>query len=842
MMEKGSVTVFLSFVFVPILSLILVMLEGARCSAAAAGADMQLTTCVESLMGEFYRPLYEQYGLFAIDATIGGKVPDLNGLEDIMKSYDAGDSFGLKIDKCSITGTKPFLTPGGSEFMRQALAHEKYCAAVDTVDAFLERFAVFSKEGAVYKVYERQMEIENKLALIDQNTLLLMEKADGIVCSGLTVGDVNTDFVKAFMILNPDPVTVGINNPEIWTLLEDKYYSPYVFIDSAMSKLESTRPLIEERESLKRSKEALLCDREGLAQAVTDLEEEIKKRDTEKESGAENGKAQESDAENGKAQESDVGRDRELELRYEKAQQQLQECDEDIQELSEQINEKNDAINELALTAGIQTDELMRRVSGCALAAKEAFELVEQDAEIIEQTRPLVETFETFLEESKDYLSKDTYDSIEVSLKRMKRYTGLDSNRPEYELIRETLNNDIGILQEIESDVFISAEIAKSVRSQITQTDVERWSCELKLARDAAGRYSYDGLVFDYSDYKPDRLLNTLSDSLTQTVSKGFLGLITDTSKISEKKLDVRTRPSDVMGQAGPEFFDVEDVLTDAVGRSSGAESFLELDATRPFSGSAGLIDSPKSSFSDKLLLMLYIRDHFADYFDKAKSAKSALSYELEYILWGNNSDAANLAQSAYSILKLRMMTSGAYVITNASLHSQASKIATGIVGFTGLHFLVAIVKYAILFVWTVEQALVETAAILAGKKVPVLTTSESFCIGTVESVAMSGALIKEKAKVFKESPFCLTYGDYMLIFMLSSSQEELCLNSMNMIEENMRWAYDEDFMLATCISGFDATVEMSCPARYVGIFGGIFADKEVPGGYGFVRSDSVLY
>ena len=95
MSERGSVTVFLSFTFLVIMSLVLVLLEGARSRAAAAIADMQLTTCVESLLGEYYRPLYEKYSVFGIDTSFDGKTSDPERLAELMTGYAGGSSFGL---------------------------------------------------------------------------------------------------------------------------------------------------------------------------------------------------------------------------------------------------------------------------------------------------------------------------------------------------------------------------------------------------------------------------------------------------------------------------------------------------------------------------------------------------------------------------------------------------------------------------------------------------------------------------------------------------------------------------------------------------------------------------
>ena len=855
MREKGSVTVFLSFSFLLIMSLILVLLEGARSRAAAAVADMQLTTCVESLLGEYYRPMFEKYSVFGIDTAFGGKTADLEELEEVLSGFAGKSSFGMSVEDCRITGTRPFLTENGSRFLEQVTEFEKYCAIVDTLDEILSRIGILTKESKVYKVYERQMEIEDKLAMIDRNTLLLMEKIDGLVCSGATVGEVHELFVKSFMTRGTDPVSAGINNPDIWPLLQDKYFNPLTYVENATGELEKAAPLVTRRDEVKSELRGLYEERNSLVTAMSDLsaklgrimEEYNAQKNQEREADQADGSEREGKSpDNGKPVSGQTDEEpaaaASVRESLEEMQKSLDALDSTIRALEKEKKELNDSINDLVLTASINTDELMRRVSGCLLEARESVALIEEDHGIVDSTRPLVESFADLLESSSDILSDEIYNSMKASLTRMRRYTGLDGSRPDFEGMEETLKKDAVILSEIETDAYISTDVARAVLSEVTASDLQKWNTRLDRIRTNTGSFSYEKLVFDYSEMKPDRLLCELGDGVKRTVAKGFLTLLLDEKEISEKKIPVRVRPSDTGGVLPSDRSDAEKVLLEELGKESGAESFLGSDLSRDLVNAGDGQEENDPGGAQKLLLMLYIREHFGDRFDRITSAQSALAYEQEYIICGNRSDAENLGSIASKIMFVRMMTAGAYVITSTSLHTRAAEIAASIVGFSSLPFLTSIVKYMILFAWTAEQALVETAAIVNGKKVPILTTSASYCIDTFDLAAITAEGLREKVKCFRESEVSLTYGDYLFIFMMGESCEDLCLRSMDLIEENMRWAYDGNFLLSNCITGFDATMEFSCPSRYINIFDGLYADTVTPDGYGFVRSDSVDY
>ena len=853
--ENGAVTVFLSFTFLLLMSLVLTLLEGARSRAAAAIADMQLTTCVESLLGEFYRPLYEKYNVFGIDTSFDGKVPDIEELGAVLTGFSGESSFGLKTEEGIITATRPFLTGDGGTFLKQVVDYEKYCAAVDTIGSLLERLGVLSKETEVYKIYERQMEIEDNLALIDKNTLLLMEKIDGPVCSGLTMGSVNELFVKSFMTRGIDPVSVGINNPDIWMLLEDKYYNPSVYVDNAMEKLEFAFPEVKRRDEIKEEISGLFSEREPLVSEINSAAEELSRMIDEEKKEFEDSQREEAH----QRDTGDIGKKKEEKNKEEKngyresdrvaslreeigeLQKDLDELDKRICDLSEEKDRLNKSINDYVLTAGVHTDELMRRVSGCLLEAREAVELIEEDKGIIKKTRPMIESFASLLESSKEILSDEMYESLRLSLGRMKRFTGMDGAVPDFEKMEEALRTDVEVLGSIETDAFISADISRATLTEVSVENIGKWEERLQRVSSATSRFSYDRLMFDYSEMKPDRIICELSDGLKRTVANGFLDLLIGGGKVSEKKIGVRTRPSDLCGAAGGERTDAGALISEELGKESGAQSFLETDASKAVAG-AGQSDESEPGVREKLLLILYIREHFGDYFDRVTSSQSALSYEQEYILCSNRSDSENLAQTASQIMLVRMVTSGAYVLSNMGLQARAMEIAESLVGFTGLHFLTLIVKYVILFAWSAEQALVETAAILEGKKVPILTTSASYCIDSFDLAAITPDGLREKVRLFRESEFSLLYGDYLCLFLLALPCDELSLKTMDMIEENMRWGYDGNFLLENCISGFDAKMVFSCRSRYIGIFDGLFADLKMPDGYGFVRTDSVDY
>ena len=146
----GSITVFLSLVFLLVFALFGTLLETARYTVCKNHAARTLRTGAEGLLSEYNRPLYEHYGLFFIEK---GGTP----YEQVIGRY-AGDTISAA-DK----GEMDFLDGGIDDIQvknkvylgdnhAEALLHGTCCheGTVTKGVTFIKRF---EKSGKVRKKY-----------------------------------------------------------------------------------------------------------------------------------------------------------------------------------------------------------------------------------------------------------------------------------------------------------------------------------------------------------------------------------------------------------------------------------------------------------------------------------------------------------------------------------------------------------------------------------------------------------------------------------------------------------------------------------------------------------------
>lgn len=85
--KNAYLTVYLSLVFGIILSLLLALIEGAAAGAARAQAELVADLGMDSVFAEYNRELLEQYGLFFIDSSYGGKNGGAGRIEQQLAYY-----------------------------------------------------------------------------------------------------------------------------------------------------------------------------------------------------------------------------------------------------------------------------------------------------------------------------------------------------------------------------------------------------------------------------------------------------------------------------------------------------------------------------------------------------------------------------------------------------------------------------------------------------------------------------------------------------------------------------------------------------------------------------------
>ncbi len=790
--KEGSITVFLSLILLLILAITMTTVETARVNGAKIYTERALQTAMDSVLSEYYLPLFKEYHLFGLDGSyvsdsldpeaISGKLKDYmeytfnpgKELEDLSgEPYEYFNIYGIDTANVSINQTETLMDFEGELFINQAVSYMKYKEIGDGLESFLPKLAVTQETKKAQEALAEKQETEENLYEIDERILSLMRLIDGITINekGVKVNRdgkiaIQDNFVKKIYTLPVTKTNLGIQNELVYHSLSGHYVNPDHIIDSALEDIASLNENAVKKEAANETCQRLKAayqsgnkDPEELSALRKSISKAKKKLDN-----------------------------------YKKTEKNL------IKALNSRIKE----LNEL--------------VEGTLPVIKSAQKIIDELIPMQGEAGLKIQDYEDFLSENKEKLSEEFYQGLLEDLYHMEKYKGADTegslkNQYDFTGMKDTLKKDEAILSKIKPDTRITAT-----------ADEESWS-ELKTVfieiRSSMAAYSYDKLQFDYSTLVKPIESDSFFSGIKSMLEEGIMGLvIEDMDKISDKKLSRAELPSTVHQiQSGEEPGDIISSISE-MNLSGGEDLFSGImdDFGKGIDFKETALNGVEGA-GNFLLLQEYLSEHFGSFGEAdLKNEIKALDYELEYIIMGKSSDYDNLKAVFMRILLIRTAMNLITLLSDRKSNEEARALAIGFVGFTGLPALVEITKMIILTVWAFAESLVDICALLQGKTVPLLKKSSEIRIELYEIFNLNKAFIKSKSDKIQENKTLidLGYQDYLRLFLYMESQENKSFRAMDLIQENIRLNYEDTFYIKNCIYGFQAEAEFRMDSRFI--------------------------
>lgn len=189
---------------------------------------------------------------------------------------------------------------------------------------------------------------------------------------------------------------------------------------------------------------------------------------------------------------------------------------------------------------------------------------------------------------------------------------------------------------------------------------------------------------------------------------------------------------------------------------------------------------TPTVNGYDKVLVIEYIDQYFADYLSPADG--HALSYEMEYVLCGKESDKDNLESVVGRLLLIREAANVTYILSDSQKRAEAAALAGTLAGFTGNPAIIKVVEIGIVAAWAYVESILDLRALLDGDKIALMKNSSQWMtqLGSFSAAMTNGA----KAKNCENG---LGYVDYLKGFLFTMNKQKLAYRMMNVMEQNIR-------------------------------------------------------
>lgn len=208
------------------------------------------------------------------------------------------------------------------------------------------------------------------------------------------------------------------------------------------------------------------------------------------------------------------------------------------------------------------------------------------------------------------------------------------------------------------------------------------------------------------------------------------------------------------------------------------------------------------------LFFCQYLLEHFGNAVDQKK--ENMLSYEMEYILEGKESDQENLKGVVKKLLLMRSGANYLYLLTDTIKQAEAETLALTLSAAIALPVLGGLVKQAILVAWAFGEAVMDVRALLEGKRVALVKTSATW------QLQLSGLLKLGTAEDQNEGMDAeggLRYKEYLMFLYFLKSEQVCIMRALDLVETNLKRKFGtETFRVDHCVAKLQ--IKSKCKIR----------------------------
>lgn len=789
MIKQGSITVFLSLLLPLILALIGTLLEAARFHTAKALLTINTEQSMQMMFSDYNKELWQEYHLFAYteedkkaEEEIKRGVLASLCKEEEEESLWKGNKFDfwhLELSDLFIDSKEMLTDEDGDILRHEALEYEKYQISEKTIEEILQLLGMIKKTGAAANVAEKKMETEEKLYNYSQDMLEFMEVIDGIDFGKTGVqyyGDklkVKTSFVKQFFYGNPNPQNLGFKNDIVWESLKNNYYNSKESLENLQKLLELAESACIELKNL----EVRLSEIQSYQSRISkeekreekELEEELKEK-----------------------------------------------IEEELKAIQKKIKQAEKVKKEFLISWKKESSQLEKKADNIKKCVKTALNMIPKLKESQEAAKESVEEYQRIIEEEKTELFSEMYQSFSEDCKELAASVGLNAKGKEicdFNVFATYLYENERILQEIKSGLFLES-------SEITQEFIRQKIQKIEELKRTAESYHITEFVFSYKMISEKKKQENPIDALKKLGNTALLSLVVKEQETVSKQ-DIKGEEK-VFSQIGENEFlegmqenlseitvENREMFTSLFGKfaSNISENISELDS----------LQTMAQSFLQEILLNKYVQEVFFHAVTEKKNKKiSALRYEQEYILAGKERDEDNLSALVKQIIAIRTICNYLSLLSDSSRQKEAYAIAVSLAGFTGLEPLVEVIKTVIMLVFAYEEGMVDMAALLQGKKLPVIKNSSQFSLSFQELLTFGRNTIQHKAESILEDSMGCGYTEYLYLLLYIQKQKNTIYHLEDMIQMNLRMRYEKNFLLENAVFGCKIKADYNLPTVFL--------------------------
>lgn len=215
-------------------------------------------------------------------------------------------------------------------------------------------------------------------------------------------------------------------------------------------------------------------------------------------------------------------------------------------------------------------------------------------------------------------------------------------------------------------------------------------------------------------------------------------------------------------------------------------------------SGLPEYIEKPEGIVNE-LMFDEFLLEKYGFYGEEKEN--SHLQYQIEYILYGRDSDISNLRECAERLFMLRCVSNYLYLTSiDTAKYKEAKAVSVAISALICLPEIAEVLTQIIVVVWAMAEAVVDVKSLYDGGKIPLIKAKGDWQLGLTG--ILSGVLrLGEKNKDMTQTSG-ISYEGYLRILLGVMLQKgDKVMRSMDIVEMDIRkTAGNDSFRIDQCV------------------------------------------
>lgn len=316
-------------------------------------------------------------------------------------------------------------------------------------------------------------------------------------------------------------------------------------------------------------------------------------------------------------------------------------------------------------------------------------------------------------------------------------------------------------------------------------------------------KYNTSGIVFDYAGINEkggeENPMRSFSDAISGGVAKLVLK---ESGKVSKKSV------------ASPDRY--RELHSDDRNEKKEDSERLKAFAEDGEVKLAGAVKGIAKLAATDVMVCEYLKKYFSSAVRSVGNEKKRLNYEWEYMIGGKKSDKKNLDEVINRLVLLRSVINITALLSSSEKRETAYAAALAIVGFTGMEPLIRLTQTLLLVLWGTVESLVDVAALLQSKKVPLVKTAKDIVVTFPELYQVSNRYIMKKVDGLPQvSARSFGYPEHLMLLMAGTRRADRCYRMMDLIEWNIRDNDVSEFNFGGCVDSFEVTGKFSFATKF---------------------------